>query len=1214
MPMARTESTRPASMLAPPLQPAALDPELARATQESDDPLRRFLPAEFAAKLDAARKTGAMVGERRIVTMLFCDVTGSTAAAEQLDPEEWTEVMNGAFEHMIGPVYAYEGTVARLSGDAILAFFGAPIAHEDDPQRAVLAGLDILAAIAQYRQEVWEGRGLDVNVRVGINTGLVVVGAVGSDLRMEYTAMGDAINLAARMEQSAGPGTLQIAQATYELVAAHFEIEPLPPVTLKGKSEPAPAYRVRRRRQAVAATRGLQGLPSILVGREREVAALRGLADDTRRGLGRLLFIVGDAGLGKSRLVSELREQWTGGNDRWLTSASYSYEKSDPYAVFKRLIRRMHVVVPGDEPGAIRARLAESVALLPADLQERADRAFAALFGLALEDEAVLSGESFREALYTTIAAFWRVRLAAEPCIVVFEDMHWADQASLDLLAYLLQESAGRPPALVCTLRPDRHTPAWALMRRLTEADDGRAAMMELPLLTPDESSAMIDGLLSQPELPAAVRRGIVERSGGNPFFTEEIVRGLLQSGAIAPYEDTANGTTRYRWQGAGNGAGPAAAGISSSLQALLAARVDLLDAELRQTLQYAAVIGRSFHQRHLAAMHPALSEADLDDQLGRLVLSRMLSEVARLPEQVFAFRNPLTQEVVYDGILLKQRRQLHQLAAEALEQLFPQQRADFASLLAQHFALAGMAARAVDYYRVAGDAAGRLFANLEALEHYSRALALAADAGAEIGLLIELYRCRGRVLELLNRYEEAVGNYQEMMEEARRLDAPQMELAAVLGLATVHNIASPVHDSSLGRRFTEEAIALAQRLDDQETAARVHWSMMLNSMWGSADYQDARSHGEAALALARAHDLFDLLPFVLNDLALANTGLADLPPAIAAALEAIEHSRAQGNTPMQTTALQNLGSSYVLRADFHLAEETLAECIALARSTDNLWSEAAALTSLSLMHYVRGDVERALREAETALRLSRQISLPLLEGACRMLQGEIYVAAGLTEQALIFLEDASALRASASDPQSGLSDALLYWVWAARANARAASGDAAGAGEAIAAALALDSETYPLMLPIVIPVTGRLHLGSAMLALGDGGRGEVVVDRLLAFVLEHELRLFRPAAYLLHARLHLQQGRMVEAHAGLLRACQDAEELGTQGVYYQSLISLSEWEQSAGNAVGDSVRAAHYRAEAAAVVARMADGLSDEAMREEFLNRPEIRPLLEHS
>jgi class 3 adenylate cyclase len=220
---------------------------------------RQHIPRELVTKLEAAREAGSMAGERRIVTALFCDVKGSTAMAEQLDPEEWTEVMNGAYEHLIAPVYRYEGTLARLMGDAIVAFFGAPIAHEDDAWRAVLAGQAIVEGIQTYREQVRRERGLEFDVRVGINTGLVVVGEIGSDLHVEYTAMGDAVNLAARMEQTAEPGTVQITANTHRLVASLFDFEPLGAIEVKGKAQPIDAYRVLCPRQRAAPVRGIDG-------------------------------------------------------------------------------------------------------------------------------------------------------------------------------------------------------------------------------------------------------------------------------------------------------------------------------------------------------------------------------------------------------------------------------------------------------------------------------------------------------------------------------------------------------------------------------------------------------------------------------------------------------------------------------------------------------------------------------------------------------------------------------------------------------------------------------------------------------------------------------------------------------------------------------------------------------------------------------------------
>ena len=330
--------------------------EPASEAEASETQLQQYIPKELLAKLESARSGGGMSGERRVVTLLFCDVKGSTEAAENLDPEEWAEIMNGAFEHLIAPVYRYEGTLARLMGDAILAFFGAPIAHEDDPRRAVLAGLDIVANISSYREGVKSRWGLDLDVRLGINTGLVVVGEVGSDLRVEYTALGDAVNLAARMEQTAEAGTVHITENTQKIIAPLFEFEDLGEGEVKGKSEPVRTYRVLHPRAEPGQLRGIEGLDAPMIGRDLEVKSLSDAVAGLSGGRGCIVSVTGEAGLGKSRLVSELRETLASQGDLalleagsvtgngqgvigWCEGHCLSYESSTPYAPFVDLFK-----------------------------------------------------------------------------------------------------------------------------------------------------------------------------------------------------------------------------------------------------------------------------------------------------------------------------------------------------------------------------------------------------------------------------------------------------------------------------------------------------------------------------------------------------------------------------------------------------------------------------------------------------------------------------------------------------------------------------------------------------------------------------------------------------------------------------------------------------------------------------------------------------------
>ena len=320
------------------------------------------MPEDFAAKLKEARAKQSMVGERRVVTILFSDVMGSTEMAEQLDPEDWADIMDGAFEYLIAPIYRYEGTVARLMGDAILAFFGAPVAHEDDPQRAVLAGLEIQEGIQPYCDQIQEQYGLKFRVRVGINTGTVVVGPIGSDLAMEYTAMGDAVNLASRMEQTADPGTVQLAENTYKLVAPLFDVEPLGAIEVKGKREALPAYRVVGRKTEPGRTRGIEGLSSPLIGREDEFEKLKLVLEDFKNGRGGIVTIIGEAGLGKSRLIEELKAEFEADldpetPDLWSEMRGIAYDASLPYGLFVQQLRQTYGVTLDDSPETVHEKM-----------------------------------------------------------------------------------------------------------------------------------------------------------------------------------------------------------------------------------------------------------------------------------------------------------------------------------------------------------------------------------------------------------------------------------------------------------------------------------------------------------------------------------------------------------------------------------------------------------------------------------------------------------------------------------------------------------------------------------------------------------------------------------------------------------------------------------------------------------------------------------------
>jgi class 3 adenylate cyclase/tetratricopeptide (TPR) repeat protein len=713
-------------------------------------------------KLQVAREKGGMIGERRVVTMLFCDLKGSTAAAEGLDPEDWTEIMNGAFAQMIKPVYQYEGIIARLMGDALLAFFGAPIAHEDDPRRAILAGLDIVEAIKPFREQIREAYGVDFDVRVGINTGLVVVGAVGSDLRMEYSALGDAINLAARMEQTAEPGTVRVAHDTYKLVKNLFEFKSLGSVEVKGKTEPVLAYQALGRKFDLGRTRGIEGLQAAMVGRDAELSALRSVMADLKQGLGRIVFVLGEAGLGKTRLISEAHEVFqTLGHTQalWVETISLSYETNQAYGLFQRLIRRVGGIEYNDSAVVLREKLNTLVEILDETRRARALHVFEALFGLERETNGIpMDDESFKRELYEGMYLWWKARFSLQSAVLVFDDMHWCDSASAELLRQLLPLTGESPLVLLFAMRAERHAPAWQIKTTADEEYNHRYTELALRPLSDLESNELVNRLLANPDLPAALRASILEKSGGNPFFIEEVVRTLIDNGVLVPEEVQVNGAAKRVWRATRASADFA---IPDNLQSLLAARMDRLEESTRGTLQLASVIGRSFYHRVLQAVDEASHE--LDKHLGTLLRMELIREAARVPEIEYAFRNPLTQEAVYKTILIKRRRAFHQRVGEAMESIYADRLDGLFGLLAYHFALANEHEKAIEYYRKAARQAVALFAYDDAIQNLRSALKL-IEEGKQTATRMILLEELGNVYRLLRDIGQAIALYHDSL------------------------------------------------------------------------------------------------------------------------------------------------------------------------------------------------------------------------------------------------------------------------------------------------------------------------------------------------------------------------------------------------------------------------------------------------------------------
>jgi class 3 adenylate cyclase/tetratricopeptide (TPR) repeat protein len=1182
----QTPPTSGYSPVAPP------DSQVSRAT-EVPTTLQRYIPAELLQKMETARSDGTMVGERRVVTTLFCDVKGSTAAADQLDPEEWTEIINGAFEHMIGPVYQYEGTVARLMGDAILAFFGAPIGHEDDPQRAVLAGLDIVAGIGPYRKVIKHKWGIDINVRVGINTGRVVVGTVGSDLRMEYTAMGDAINLAARMEQAAEPGTILIAETTYKLVEHLFKTQDMGGISVKGKDEPVPAYRVLGRRSSSHSRRGIDGLASNMIGRDLEFSTLRDTIDSVQQGVGQIVCVIGDAGLGKSRLVRELKQstkstQSPNSDLQWIETASLSYETTQPYGLFQRLIRRLNDIGPADSITVLREKVTSLTTGFEGGEDRRILRVFEALFDLEPSTgDPRLEGEAFRRELFQVIPELWRMRFSEVPSVIVFEDLHWSDPVSIDLLLHLLPLTAEIPLLLICAFRPERNAPAW---RVKTFADDEfrhRYTEVALRPLSDMQVNELVDDLLEIADLPDLLRERILERSGGNPFFVEEVVRGLIDSGAVASEEAMVDNKPQVYWRATGDSQ---RVEIPDNLQALLAARIDRLEEETRHTLQLASVIGRTFSQRVLQSIGNNGHALKVERELGLLERLKIIREAARLPEVEYKFSNPLTQEVAYATILLRQRREFHNKVGQAMETLFPERLAEMAPRLASHFREGGSDGRAAHYFTMAGDTAYRLFALTEAIRHYSQALELTEKDSAKSEELVHLFSRRGRAMELANIYSDAIENYAEMERVADEREDDALKLAALLARTIVHTTFSPVFDPKIGLPLAEEALNLAQQQEDFAAQAKVLWSLMLVHAYALGENATGTKYGRQALELAREHNLTDQLPYILNDLgrimAFDNRIIEGLP-LVAEAQPMFEKS---GNLPLLSDNLSANSLLSYFAGDMKTARESAEEALRVSRSINNQIGIEDNIWRACMIYAEQGELGRAVHGLESVIDATEGIqpqTWPYL--------AYIYAELGAADEVLGRYE-AIFERASLSGP-------FFRDIYAAQLSRLLLELDDLDKAQDVFEEYALAAEPSDIST-----LNLWSFLAQAELLYTQEEYEEVVklLDGSIARMEEVKLAWFKGDLLLLQARalLALEPPQTDKALIVLEKAMEFTRDSGIKRVAWKVMSLLSE--------LVDEDEAQVLRNEAREIVEWIADGIENPDLRQSFLDKSQVHQVIE--
>lgn len=949
------------------------------------------LREKLAALDDGGKPSDALAGERRVVTVLFSDITGSTAMAGRFDPEVWAGIMKRAMGYLITPVTRHDGTVARLMGDSILAFFGAPTAHEDDPRRAVRAGLDIVGGIADLREELSREHGLDFNVRVGINTGLVFVGAIGATSRFEYTAVGDTMNLAARMEQTAQPGTVQITAQTFKLVEAAFEFEPLGGIQVKGKREPVVAYRVLRSRAGAGRVPRPDGQAgdSPLVGRDEELGSITSrISRLVETGEGGIVGIIGEAGLGKSRLVSEARPNASAA--LWLEGQTLSFGQTISYWPFQQILRSWAGITEDDDTALMWSKLDGQVRGLFGEEADEYMPYLATMLGLDVpadhaERVQFLDGEGMRRQNFLSLRRLVDRLAQTQPLVLVFEDLHWMDESSSELLQHLLPLVESVPLLVVAMSRLDTGTPAVALREVFANQYGDRYLEIELTPLSADDGSRLIRNLLAIDDLPAGVERSILDKSEGNPFFVEEVTRALIDAGAVT--RDPKTG----RWR-----ATPeiGAMHIPDTVQGVIIARIDRLDEEVRQVLRVASVVGRSFLYRLLQAVSDV--GQGLDDDLAALQRGDLIRERSHLPELEYMFKHALAQEATYEGILLQRRRELHASVGRAIESLFADRLEEFYGLLAYHYARAEAWEKAQEYLLKAADQAGDLAADAEALALYERALEVYGSHSATPWTPLQRASVERKIGEaLLHRGEaaQAVEHLYRGLEElghrfpqtsgAVRRAIPVELLGQLRRRLLSRSPAAPVDESvddvaEEGYRLHEDLAAIFLLTDLQRGLLATLRGLNLAERSGyrygmirgsvvlgigldfAARFGLAKGYHAGAMTLAGQSGDPRLVGSATYGTALHEVILGRVESAFEHVAEAVEANRAAGDLRAWGGASLMIGQSLAWTGRFTEALERGAELAGVGRDASDTFLESTGEMVQGLAYKGIGDLEQA--------------------------------------------------------------------------------------------------------------------------------------------------------------------------------------------------------------------------------------------------------------
>ena len=965
--------------------------------------------------------------DRRLVTVLFADVTGFTSLSERLDAEDVRAFQNDLFTMLAEVIEEYGGFVEKFVGDAVMAIFGAPVAHEDDPERALRTGLVMLERMHGLSARWERSFGGPVTLHIGINSGPVVAGHLGVGGDAAYAVTGDTVNTAARLLGTSEEDQILVSGATHRLTAHAFAFAPLPPVSLKGKTEPVEVWRVLGLIETPSSGTGPEqaGLTAPFIGRADELARMRAAFDRVLGGRAQVVSLLGEAGAGKSRLVAECLARLEAEGRLEVASIRRSVCNSfgeQAYGVLRAFLREGYRLEPGEPLASAVAKLREGLRALGSEEAEaeRVAPMLAHVLGLAPDAmPSHLEPEQLRRQILLATRLLVERRLQQGPVVLLVENVHWADTASIELLGFLADRLDDRPLMILVTCRPgfETRTVATALAAQTT---------IRLGPLDQIESAALLDGLLGtrRRDLNSVLDALVVERAGGNALYLVEIVRSLVGDGALVP------GAEGWTWA-----ADPAALHVPPTIHGLLLSRIDRLPADARRLLQEAAVLGLGFGRDVLAAMTGQMERFDATlHLLTQAALIEVVSEAQRAATAAerYRFTQALVQEVVYQNLLVARRADAHERAAQAYEARCGSEpeRLEDIEALGHHYSLGKDRRRGVRYLVAAGDRSRAVYANDDAIRNYERAFRTLRECGAREDEAPVRERL-GDLFTTLGRRAEAMKHYAAVRERAVEAGDPRSHARLLRKLGGLHWDAGDRHralesfraglalleeggDDVESAHLYQEMGRLAFRSGDNERAMEWAERARVLAEGIAGDGADAAVRREAAavvshacntigVALARTDRRQEAVAHIERSIRVAldqellqaacrgytNLGILystlDPPRGISTCLEGLEAAKRIGDLGVQSRLYANLAVAYCALTDRCEAEgiEAARAAIDLDRQLGQLDHLAVPLIVLGQIYQCHGDPAQALACYREALSLVEAAGEPQLLFPC---------------------------------------------------------------------------------------------------------------------------------------------------------------------------------------------------------------------------------------